>query len=179
MVLFLCIVIGAVCGIFAAKRGFYSSWALLVNVSIAVYLGVFLTPTVFETLGSLSQWPYALATCLAVIAVVTFLILHSISFIFFTGQFRVSFPRIINTLGAGLLGFLSGFIVCGFVSLVIAVTPICQKSSFSGQLAQTANLAVVKSCNCINLLSCQSRRLSAGDVVGDLLYTQTDNTNSD
>ena len=174
MVLLLSIIIGAVFGIIAARKGFYVTWALLVNITVSVYLAVFLTPTIFSTIGSLAESPYAVAICLAIIAVSVFAILHAVAVIFFTGQFNISFPKILNTAGAGLLGFLAGLLVCGFVGLVILTIPIFQDSFLADQLAETADVSVVKACNCINFFSRQHGRYRAEDVVEWLLYVDTD-----
>lgn len=168
MVLLASIIIGAAFGIAAAKKGFYSSWALLVNITVSVYLALFLAPTILETVPEgwdLAESPYALAGCLAVVAVAAFSILHAIAVIFFTGQFSFSFPRVFNTVGAGLAGFVSGFLVCGFLSLIILAIPIWQDSAFAEQLTEVTELSVVKACNCINFLSGQNCQYSAQDLV--------------
>lgn len=166
VVLLASIIIGVVFGIAAARKGLYSTWALLVNICVSIYLAVFLTPTVLYNIGSLADLPYALPACLAIIAVAVFAILQSITFIFFTGQFHFSFPKILNILGAGLLGFVSGFVVCGFLGLVILTMPVLQQdSAFAEQLTETAELSVVKVCNCINFLSRQTVRYCAKDVI--------------
>ena len=166
VVLLASIIIGVVFGIVAARKGLYSTWALLVNICVSIYLAVFLTPTVLYNIGSLANAPYALPACLAIIAVAVFAILQSIAVIFFTGQFHFSFPKILNILGAGLLGFVSGFVVCGFLGFVILTMPVLQQdSAFAGQLTEAAELSVVKVCNCINFLSRQTGRYRAKDVI--------------
>lgn len=166
VVLLASIIIGVVFGIVAARKGLYSTWALLVNICVSIYLAVFLTPTVLYNIGSLADAPYALPACLAIIAVAVFAILQSIAVIFFTGQFHFSFPKILNILGAGLLGFVSGFVVCGFLGFVILTMPVLQQdSAFAGQLTEAAELSVVKVCNCINFLSRQTGRYRAKDVI--------------
>jgi len=45
-----------------------------------------------------------------------------------TGQFKVSFPKVFDIIGTGVLGFLLGFLIWSFVSLVVSASPIGQKA---------------------------------------------------
>ena len=52
--------------------------------------------------------------------------MHGITYVFLTSQFAVPFPKLFDILGAGLLGFLAGFLVWGLVNLLISITPMSQ-----------------------------------------------------
>jgi len=112
----------------AIKLGFYHAWTMLFNVVVAVYLGIRLGPAVADFVPMSGEY----RTTLAVLgtAVGTFLVLHGISYVFLLGQFEVTFPRVFNTLGSGLVGFLAGFLMWSFATLVICTTPFCQNASF-------------------------------------------------
>jgi hypothetical protein len=69
---------------------------------------------------------YGRTLAVLVIGVGTFLVLHGISNVFLIGQFEVTFPRSLNVLGSGLLGFLAGFMIWSFASLVFCTTPWCE-----------------------------------------------------
>jgi hypothetical protein len=107
------------------KLGLYQAWTLLFNILIAVYLGVRLGPTVEELVPMGGQYCRTLAVLATGLG--TFLVLHGISYSLLIGQFEVTFPRGVNMLGSGLLGFLAGFLLWSFAMLVMCTTPFCEK----------------------------------------------------
>ncbi|MBN2019272.1 MAG: CvpA family protein [Sedimentisphaerales bacterium] len=108
----------------AIKLGFYQAWTVLFNVIISVYLGIRLGPSIEEFVPVGGQ--YSATIALAGTAVGAFLILQGISYAFLLGQIEVSFPRVFNVLGAGLFGFLAGFLISAFAMLVFCTTPLSQ-----------------------------------------------------
>jgi len=131
----------------AIKMRFYEMLAMLFNIVISVYVAVFLTPVIVDIVPAAGDTPYGNALTLAATAVATFLILHGISYTFLTGQFSVPFPKIFDTLFAGLLGFLAGFLILSFAAFIITVTPISQnrfasKAGFNRQ-SQQANISYI------------------------------------
>lgn len=109
----------------AFKLGFYHAWTMLFNVVIAVYLGIRLGPVIEEFVPMGGRYSGTLSLLAA--GLVPFLILHAISYAFLLGQFEVTFPRILNRLGSGLLGFLAGFLIWSFASLIVCTTPFPDK----------------------------------------------------
>lgn len=125
MVFWLAILGGALFVQPAVRLGFFHIWSLSFNSLVSIYIAIFLAPNVTQyasTTGSVS--PYSTALSMIVLAGGCFAILYGLSYIFLTGQFRVSFPEIIDILLAGALGFLTGFLVVSFVALIITVTPL-------------------------------------------------------
>jgi hypothetical protein len=114
----------------AIKLGFYQAWTMLFNVVIAVYLGIKLGPMVEEFVPMQSQYCGTLAVL--AVGVGTFLILHGISYTFLLGQFEVTFPRVVNTLGSGLVGFLAGFLIWSYASVVICTAPFSDNDFVRG-----------------------------------------------
>jgi hypothetical protein len=112
----------------ATKLGFYHAWTMLFNVLIAVYMGIRLGP-VIEELVPVAGGPYGRTLAVLAAGTGTFLILHGISYIFLIGQFEVTFPRGLNTLGSALLGFLAGFLMWSFAVLVVCTTPFSENAS--------------------------------------------------
>jgi len=106
----------------AIKLGFYQAWTTLFNVVIAVYLGVMFGPVIEGFVPMDSQYSRTLAVLAA--GVGAFAVLHGISYVFLLGQFTVTFPRALNTLGSGLFGFLTGFLVWSFAAIVVCTTPL-------------------------------------------------------
>ncbi|UCF42676.1 MAG: CvpA family protein [Planctomycetota bacterium] len=171
MVFWLGILVGAVFAWFAVRIGFYGMWAMLFNIVISVYLAIYLQPVVVKVPG-LGDTLYTNALAMMGTAIAIFLILHGISYTFLTGQLVPSFPKVFNTLGSGFLGFLAGFLVWSFVSLLVYVTPISQnafiKSVGFGKFQKTST-CISRWCGLVNALSLQDRQYSAEETIGQLL----------
>jgi Colicin V production protein len=122
-------------GIFAAvlfaysaiKLGFYHAWTMLFNLVIAVYVAVRISPMIEEYLPVAMAGQYGKTMALLATWLVTFLILHGIAYVLLIGQFEVTFPRVFNTLGSGILGFLAGFLIWSFGTLLVCTTPFSQQ----------------------------------------------------
>lgn len=159
----------------AVRMGLYETWTLLFNVVISVYVAVFLTPVIIDTIPAAGDTPYGNALTLTALAVGTFLILHVISYTFLTSQFNVSFPKIFDNLGAGILGFLTGFLIWSFVALLISVTPIGQKDflkdiGFGRKFEQTNGSYICWWCNLVNTAaSSKDNRQRAQEAISSLL----------
>jgi len=110
----------------AVKIGFYETWTMLFNIVISIYLSIFLTPAITTMIPAAGDTAYGNALTLITVAVGAFLILHGVSYSFLTGRFSVWFPRPLDNVGSGLLGFLGGFLIWSFVTLVIFVSPLSQ-----------------------------------------------------
>jgi len=112
---------------------------------------------------------------MVVIALASFLILQGISYTFLTGQFNVSFPKVFDTLGAGFLGFLAGFLVWSFLSLLIYITPASQNTfvkgiGFTNEFQQTSVSYVSRFCSLVNaVVSAQDNEDSAEQTIHKLL----------
>ncbi len=124
MVFWTGILIAVIFAYSAIKLGFYQAWTILFNVVIAAYVGIKLAPAIQEFVPAGGQYSGTLSVLAA--GVGTFLILQGIAYVFLIGQFAVTFPRGVNTLGSGLLGFLAGFLVWSFAAVVICTTPLCE-----------------------------------------------------
>jgi len=170
---------GILIGIFfawaAAKMGFYETWAMLFNTIISIYLAIYLRPTIADTVPAAGNSPYGDALVMIAVAIVFFLILHGMSYTFFTGQFTISFPRIFDTLGAGLLGFLGGFLVWSFICFLIWITPISQNNfvkevGFGAQSEQRYVAYISRCCNLVNrVVASHNESSSTEAVLGGLL----------
>ena len=141
MVFWVGILVGGLFAYFALKKGFYEMWALGFNIIISIYLAVFLGPVVADIIP-MGAASYNKAVTMLATAAASFLILHGISYTLITGQFSISFPKIVDVVGAGLFGFLIGFLVWSFISLLIMTTPITNSTlakeiGFDNQAQQT------------------------------------------
>ena len=160
---------------FAIQKGFYETCTMLFNIVIAIYLAVFLNPTITHIAPATASTACNCALTLAATAIGAFLILHVISYIFLTGQFKISFSKISDTIGAAALGFVAGCLLCSFISLLICITPasrntLVKKMGLSNQPDQ-ANLAhTYWWCTKVNMIA--SRRdseHSAEQITSELL----------
>jgi predicted PurR-regulated permease PerM len=174
MVFWIGILVGGTFAWFAIKLGFYQTWTLVFNVIISIYLAVYLRPIV-ANISAVGNTSYSNALAMVVIALASFLILHGISYTFLTGQFNVSFPTVFDTLGAGLLGFLAGFLVWSFLSLLIYITPVSQNTfvreiGFKDEYQHTSVSYVSRICNLVNVVvSSQENRNTTEETIGKLI----------
>ena len=160
---------------FAVGIGFYEMWVMLFNIVISIYLAVFLRPMIIVIIPAVGNTRYSNALTMIAIAIASFSILHGISYTFITSQFKVSFPRIFNTLGAGFLGFLAGFLVWNFVSFLIFITPISQDTfvrgiGFNDEFQQSNILVICRWCDLVNtVVSSQDSEYTTEQAVSGLL----------
>lgn len=124
MIFYLGILFAALLAWVGFKVGFYQIWTTLFNVLIAVYLAIHLSPLITEIIPAAGSTEIGKTLCMLVTAAAIFLILHGFSYVFLLSQFSVTFPKILDTLGASFLGFLTGFLIWSFLCLVICTGPI-------------------------------------------------------
>jgi hypothetical protein len=110
----------------AVDIGFYQIWAMFFNIVISIYVAVLLTPIITDLVPAAGETSYGHVLTLAAAVVGTFLILYAISYTCLTSQSRVSFPKVVEVLFAGLLGFLAGFLAFSFGAFLICLTPISE-----------------------------------------------------
>ena len=155
MVFWAGILVAALFARLAIKMGFYETWAMLFNIAMSVYLGISLMPILIELVPSAGDTPYGSTLTILGIAIGAFLILHGISFVFFTGQFSVSLPKVLNIIGAGFLGFIAGFLAWSFITFLVSTTPIFESAyikqiDLGSQIRQTSVPVVCWWCSFVN-----------------------------
>jgi hypothetical protein len=127
MVFWIAILAGVLFAWLAIRLGFYETWALLFNVVVSIYVAIFLAPLVTEFVPtSDGASSYCVALSMIVLGGGCFAILYGLSYVFLTGQFSVPFPRFFDIVLAGVLGFVTGFLVLSFAALVLTTTPLAQ-----------------------------------------------------
>jgi uncharacterized membrane protein required for colicin V production len=175
MVFWLGILTGGLFTWFAIKIGFYEMWAMLFNIVISVYVAIFLAPVILNIIPEAGDIPCSHALALAALGAGTFCILFGITYVFLTGQFKVSFPKSFDILFAGVLGFLAGFLVLSFAALVITITPISQ-NRFVRQVgfnrnSEQANISYICWwCDLVNsIVSSPDTKISSKQAVEHLL----------
>jgi hypothetical protein len=151
MVFWVAILVGALFVWLAVRMGFYETWVLLFNVIISMYIAIFLAPIVSELApapgGAAS---YSTALSMALLAGGCFAVLHGLSYVFLTGQFSIPFPRMLDIVFSGILGFVAGFLVLSFLALVLATTPLADNSIVAGiglgGPSQQTNISCIARC---------------------------------
>ena len=132
MVFWIAILAGGAFIWLAVRLGFYETWILSFNVLVAMYVSVFLAPTVAElALMTGAAGSYLVALSMVVLAGGCFAILQGLSYVFLTGQFSVTFPRVFDILLSGALGFAVGFLILSFVALILTTTPLAEQELVS------------------------------------------------
>ena len=175
MVFWIGILIGCLFAWLSVKMGFYETWVLLFNIVIAVFLAVFLGPVIANIVPVARESAYNNALCMIIPAVGAFLILHGISYTLFTGQYSVPFPKVIDTLIAGFFGFLTGFLVWTFLSLLICISPISQNTfvsdlNFTDGFKQTGAPYVAWWCDIVNsMVASEDSDVTSKQVINALL----------
>ena len=169
----------------AIKLGFYHAWTMLFNFVIAVYVALRISPVIEEYLpAAMDGGQYSKTMALLATGLVTFLILHGIAYTFLIGQFEVSFPRVVNTIGSAILGFLAGFLVCSFAMLLVCTTPFCQQQyvkeiGFDTKTFEEAKMqsCLVSVCNFMDkIVASDEKPVSAEQTIKDLLIKPVKNT---
>ena len=175
MVFWLGILTGGLFIWYAIKIGFYEMLAMLFNIVISIYVAIFLSPVILNIIPEAGDIPSSNALALAVIGIGTFFVLYGITYVFLTGQFKISFPKSFDILFTGVLGFLSGFLVLSFAALVITVTPISQnrfvKQAGFNKQSQQANLSYMCFwCDLVNSIVCSpDSKITSKEAVEHLL----------
>lgn len=173
--------IGILLGVFfvliAIKIGFYEIFTFFFNAVMSVYLGIFLGPVIAATdMGD--RLLYANSTWMLIVAVTTFLVLFAISYFLFTSQFKIPFPRVFDTVIAGAFGFLTGFLIWSFVSVLVWVMPVSQdgilaRFGFSKYFQQTNVSYICKCCDIIHsIVSSSSNEQTTEELLDNLLKVE-------
>jgi hypothetical protein len=173
MVLWFTILVGIIAAWLGREMRFYSAWALLFNILVSMYLGVMLTPVLIGVITDQSVSYYHCATGVAGIAIIAFIILHTFTAIFLTADVEIRFPRMFDGVGSAILAFLSGYLVCNFVILVICIMPFTKNSTVENiikqaKLTSVAVPSVAVACDFVGTMSMQCYGDAAERVVGEL-----------
>ena len=154
MVFWLAVFMGAMFVAIAVEWGFVGSWIMFFHMILAVYLAIFLTPVLVDAIPSIAatNWGYAMAA--VSIAIATSAVGYGICHVGLGGEMGVGFPVAFDTLGAGLLGFMTGFLLSSFLTFPVCLTPwsqsdFCKRNGFDVD-SQQANIAYL--CHCCDVL---------------------------
>ncbi|MFA6187241.1 MAG: hypothetical protein WC770_08550 [Phycisphaerae bacterium] len=152
------------------KKTWYPAWAFLFNIIVAIYLGVMAAPQIIDKLPIIRTelGDFAYSGTMLSLAVVFFIIAQLATFRYLTAVYCVSFPSLLNSIGAAILGFFTGAAIAGFVIFLINISPP-QGSKYvafftGAKLSQEkANTVVYKTCNFVHSVSLQQHPTSVSE----------------
>ena len=126
MVFWLAVFVGGLFAWIAVRSGFYATWTMFFNLVLSACAAIFLAPLATANIPAATATSYGYALTLMSIAVATLLVAYGICFACLSGRFYVGFPEMFDKAIAGVLGFLTGFLVCSFVTFALCLTPLAQ-----------------------------------------------------
>lgn len=146
MVFWLAVLVGALFAWIAVRTGFYAAWIMFFHLLLAACVSIFLTPVfVAGVPAAASIHGFGHALTLMSIAVATLFIGYGTCYACLSGRLQMPFPRFLDSIGAGVLGFLTGFLVWSFLLLAFTLTPVAQfdlvKQFGFDRAAQQTNIA--------------------------------------
>ena len=157
------ILIAACCFAFLGyKKTLYPAWAFLFNIIVAIYLGVMTAPQIVgnQPIIRTHLGDFAYSGSMLAVAAIFFIVAQLLTFRFLTAVYCVSFPSLLNSVGAAVLGFFAGAAIAGFAIFLINISPP-KNSKFVGffigaKLSQEkANAVVRKTCDFVHDISLQ------------------------
>ncbi len=124
MVFWLAVLVAAFFAWVAVQVGFYAAWTMLFTLLLAAYLAIFLSPVVIENVPAATDTPYGFTLVFLCIAVATLILSYGICYAILSGRLRYEFPKILDTIGAGIVGFLAGFLASSTLTFSLALLPL-------------------------------------------------------
>lgn len=120
------ILLGGAFAYIGLKKKFFVMWSMLFNLLVSIFLGVMFLPLISRLTPDIGENGYFLSLCMFVLTALFFFTLHIIVKMYVIASNSGVFPVIFDRVGAGILGFLFGYIVCCFVFFVLSVMPIAK-----------------------------------------------------
>ena len=181
MIFWFAVVAGVIFAVIGIRKSFFPMWAMLFNILVSIYLSIMLSPLIVQIRPDMDQLRYYLAACVAVIAVMAFIILQVIKTSFLAQISESLCPRFFDNVGAAILGFLSGYVVFSFVFLAVCIMPFSEPSFMKGILGDGVSTPsgakpVVKACNFVAKASMQCYSDTAVEVVDWLTAPDEEST---
>ncbi len=145
MIFWLAIILGAFMAMNAVQIGFYGTWIMFFHVLLSVYMAIFWAPIIITDVTSATATSWGFALTMVSIAIATLSIGYGICFLCLSGNFSLEFPKTFDTLVAGFVGFLTGFLILSFLAFAFCLSPLSQFSLFKmiglDTAVQTTNTA--------------------------------------
>lgn len=180
MTFWLIVLFAAGCATLAFKKSdFYRMWAIVFNVFIAIYISIMVSPWIISMIPSgTAGIGYQKAACIICIALLVFGLLQAITVNFITTDSEITFPKLFDSIGVLVLGFIGGWFISSFVLLMISIMPFAETpflEKVTGR--ETANNLAVKPvvtlCNFVTAISIQAPEGKPYQVINELVNPDT------
>jgi hypothetical protein len=166
------IIVGILLAFVCVKKGIFPSWAIFVNVVIAVYAAVMSAPYFLKMIsggGVADDFSYHVVVAMVTTAGMIFAVLQIIATIFITGNYVVTFPKIFGHIASGVFGFAAGKIIASFLILILCITPLAAKPAmarFNLRSEEPAKelTSLIYMCNFMSSASLQGRTGISKDI---------------
>lgn len=170
MIFWLLVLFGGVGAFLAFRSGnFYKMWAILFNIIIAIYLSIMVSPFIITMIPSdIAGLDYQIAACVLGIAILIFGILQTIAVVFLTGDCEIKFPKLFDSIGSSIFGFLCGWFAVSFIVLVFCIMPFMKSENRPDKPGQLAVKSVVTASNFISSISIQRYNGQAQKIIDKL-----------
>ncbi|MDH7600044.1 MAG: hypothetical protein QHH07_10500 [Sedimentisphaerales bacterium] len=122
MVFWLAVLVGLICAVIGANAGLHQMTALLVNLLVGAYMAVFMTGFLIQAVPAALEIPYGGLLAAVVIGIGTILVLQGLYIALFPAASKISFPRAIDVLVGGGMGFLTGFLAIALICTLVYAT---------------------------------------------------------
>ena len=154
------ILVGGVFTYIGIKKKFFVMWAMVINLLISMFLSVMLMPLMAKLMPDLGEDAYFLTVCLLVLSALFYVLFHMIVKLYITGNNTIEFPLVFDKIGAGLLGFLFGYLACSFVLFALSVMPIAKHEFITNVfgekgLGPVVSRPVKKACDFVGSMTIQ------------------------
>lgn len=150
MAFWITVLVSSIVALIYSRRGLYEALILAFNLSLAVYLALYLAPALVSRLPTATDIPGGLALAILLLFALCFGILSTVSFFLLTGQFTVPLAKMLDWLGGGITGFAAGFLGTSFLAIILTLTPVPGIPDVARGMEVTPNTQVV-SVVCDNL----------------------------
>lgn len=120
------IIVGLIFAFFCYRKTWYSSWAFLFNILISIYISIMTAPQIIDKIPYIREHigNFAYSAGILAEAVIVFTVIQFLSYKLLTSVYCISFPKIFNTVGAAVLGFVAGMVLAGFSLFLTTIAPL-------------------------------------------------------
>ena len=160
MITVFAILIGAAFIYVGFKKRFFVMWAMLFNLFVSIYLAVMFVHAIAKSSPDIGSNGYFLALCLLALTALIYAILHIVVKFYVIGSNDIEFPMLFDKIGAGLLGFIFGYLVCCVVLFSIGIMPVAKHEAITNVLGNNTLAAITappvkKVCNFMGAVTLQ------------------------
>lgn len=134
------------------KKGFFVMFATLFNLMFAVFISVLSTPLVLRMSPGFERHGYYAAGSLILLFILIFGLLQTFAWFYFLRSRDEYFPMLFDKVGAVILGFLCGYVICAVLVMMICILPCSVKGKMNwlcprDKMKSLSRPGVIRVCN--------------------------------